>query len=552
MPPTRLPFLVSVSYSALGLLVGLVLSSPVWVLPALLAQQPPAIPATPTQTAPELPEGLSIDGRLSWRPALKPTAAITVDAAGVITDWRAGAPKVIPAGGREELIVALEQLQNNSGEWVGVLGRHGMVRLGDKTGAKDGARPEGFSGLSIVGLDQADPSSSDYTYLAGAMISQRVGIQRDLAFLNLTFDCTTDRPFETLAGQQVDPGNFYLERVRFLAISNSAQGLTPKGSNSSTFILKHHGGSRLHLLGVDLLDGAEVGDGWGGSSQHFLYSDGCFGDSEFIDCRLHGCKISALYFATRYQNRIQTGPNTWVERYAKGRLLIENLSATDCGVLGSWAVNICGGFCQVVVRNYHYRVNLDGYDLAGQVPGAKWAGGALQAYVDAKQYELDYTLPINSNSQPIALGYSMDPPGGSLPASPGAAAMGLPSDGYGGARSIEIVGGTFEGAAIYPPLINLRDVKLVALTESAAGCAPFTVRGVGKTLAFGSSGISSQCGPAEEPGKQPGSMPAVLAGWNQQARFLSRRPASSWIGGAVKVNGVTVPPADLDTWAWSK
>lgn len=513
--------------------------------------QQPAVPSSPAPAAPELPEGLGLDPRLTWHPTLKPTAAVTLDASNTITDWRGGTPKVIPSNGRDELTVALEQLVNNSGEWLGVLGRHGMVRLGDKIGAKDTARPEGFSGISVVGLDQADPSSSDYAYIAGGMISERVGIQQNLAFLNLTIDCVTDRPFETLAGSQIDPGNFYFERVRFLAISNSAQGLTSKGSNSSTFILKHHGGSRLHLYGVDLLDGAEVGDGMGGSSQHFLYSDGCLGDSEFIDCRIHGCKISALYYATRYQNRISTGPLSWVERYARGRLLIENLTAIDCGVLGSWTVNICGGFCSVVVPNYHWRVNLDGYDLAGQVPGGRWSGGALQVYVDAKQYELDYSQPINSNSVPIALGYSMEPAGGSLPPSPGSGAMGLPSDGFGGARSVEIIGGTFEGAAVYPPLFNLRDVKLVSVTESAAGCAPFTTRGVGKALAFGASGISSQCGPAQEPGRPAGSLPNSLAGWNQQARFLSRRLPSTWLG-AVKVNGTAILAKDLDTWAWSK
>jgi len=381
------------------------------------------------------------------------------------------------------------------------------------------------------------------------MFSQRIGEQRDLALLNLTIDSWTDRPCQTIEGPTSRPGHLYLERIKVLAISNNLKGQTVKGDKATKWPFKLHGAWACHWSGVELRDGVSPGDGLGGASEHFLYADAMHGDSEFWDCWVERAKISALYFTTRFHNRLALSGGTWAERYAYGRLTIGNLVVRDCGELGSWAVNICGGVQEVLVRNMHYRVNLDGYDPVGHPPGSKWAGGALQVYVDHKQFELDDSTPINSNSVPVALGYSMEL-GTGLPMSAGVDAIGLPWDGYGGARSLTIEGGTFEGANIYPPLFNLRDVALVSLVESVPEAAPFTVRGVGKTMAFGSSGQRNQCGPAEQPGQQPGRLPASLGpGWNQQARFLSRKAPSRWVG-AVKVYGTTVPPADLDTWAW--
>lgn len=498
--------------------------------------------------APALPDGLATDQRMSWRPTLNPTATVVVDAAGVVTNWRNGTPVVVSTAGREPIVVALEQLANDAGEWVGIYGRQGSVRLGAKVGQNDAARASGFSGVSIVGLE-ADPSSTDWSVVGGFLISQTVGEQRDLALLNLTVDSWSDRPCQTLEGHTSRPWHLYLERVKFLAISNNLKGQTAKGDACTKWALKLHGELALHLLEVELRDGLTPGDGLGGAGEHFLYSDALHGDSEVWDCTIERAKISAVYTTTRFHQRLARPGGGWDERFSYGRLTLGNLVVRDCGELGSWAVNICGGVQDIVVRNMSYRVNLDGYDPVGHPPGSKWAGGAIQVYVDHKQYQLDDSGPINSNSKPVALGYSMEL-GTGLPMSAGVDQLGLPWDGYGGARSLTIEGGTFEGGNIYPPLINLRDVRLVSLVESVPDAAPFRTRGVGKVLAFGSSGQRNQCGPAEEPGQAPGKLPANLGpGWNQQARFLSRKPPSSWVG-AVKVYGTTVSPADLDTWAW--
>lgn len=503
--------------------------------------------------APPLPDGLAQDPRLTWRPALNPTATVTLDAQDVVTVWRSGQPVVVPTAGRSGLAVALEQLANDSGEWLGFTGRHGAVQLGDKVGTEDCARPQGFSGISIVGLD-SDPSSSDWAVLGGFQIDQRIGLQKDLAFLNLAIDSWTNRPCMVGDGDDPAVGNLYLESIRAFAIPNDLKGQTAKGASCTTWLFKIHGSWRLHVLALELRDGVVPGDGLGGTSEHVFYLDALLGDSELLDSYLHGAQISGFYCTTRYQNRLRSAGG-WVERYSQGRLLIDGTTFHDCGVMGSWAVNICGGVQHVTLRNLTYRVNLDGYALSGQVPGGKWAGGAAQVYVDKKQFELDTgtaadPIPISSKSVPKALGYSMEPSWNSLPESPDTAAMNLPWDGYGGARSFEVIGGTFEGANIYPPLFNLRDVALVTFVESQAGVAPFRVRGAGKTAAFAASGPLSQCGPAQEPGATPGRVPAALSSaYGQQARFKSRALPSKWFG-SVKINGTAVSPADLDTWAW--
>jgi hypothetical protein len=503
--------------------------------------------------APALPDGLAEDPRLTWRPALNPSATVTLDRAGVITNWRSGSPVVVPAGARDSLVVALEQLKNNAGEWLGIEGRHGSVALGDKVDANEAARPEGFQGISIVGLDQ-DPASSDCAVLAGFMLSQRIGLQRDVAFLNLTIDSWSDRPCMTIEGADESHGNLYLENVRGLAISNDRKGQTAKGDRSTKWFFKLHGAWRIHFLRFALEDGVDPGDGLAGTNEHGVYLDGLLGDSEVLDSTFTGCKISALYTTTRFQNRIVLANGSAIERFSFGAFLIDNLFAHDCGVLGSWAVNVCGGVQEVLVRNMHYRVNLDGPALA------KWAGGAVQVYVDNKQFELDTgtpanPIPVSSQSVPKALGYSLETKGG-LPMSQGIQALvdsgALPWDGYGGARRIRIEGGLFEGRAIYPPLFNFRDVLLVELAEAATGPRPFKVSGVGKTAAFAASGQMSQCGPAHNPAGAPGRLPAALgAGWNQQAVFFSRRLPSTWFG-QVKINGTAVAPADLDTWKWQE
>lgn len=522
---------------------------------------------------PPLPEGVGADQRLTWRPQLAPTATVTVDDLGVITDWRSGSPVTVPSGGREPLIVAVELLQNDAGQWVGLLGDHGSLKLGARTDKDEASRPQGFAGISVVGLGD-DPSGAS---LAGFALAQYAGgRQRDLALINLTIDSWTNRPCTTAAGGHPDYGHLYLERIDLLSIANDlarqdalgphvdpsgATWKTAKAGASTTWLFRLEGYVRSHFLQVRMVGGVAPGDGLAGASEHGAYQNGPAGDSEFVECEFHGCQISALYFVTRFADRI-VGPNgdPIAERWGAGRLLIEDLFAHDCGVNGSFAVNICGGLLDVTVRGYHYRVNQDGYALSGHVPGGKWAGGALQAYCDHKAYEL--VPPISSQSKPVALGYSLesglvDQAGAPLPMSDGVQALvdagRLPWDGYGAARSITIVGGLYEVANLTPPLMHLRDVALVTVVQRDGQVQPWTVRGLGagKALAFGGSGLRSQCGPAEAAGAGPGLVPSGLpAGWNQQARFVSRPSPASWLGGKVHVGGQAVSPAELATWLW--
>lgn len=500
--------------------------------------------------APARPDDIGSDSRLTWHPRLNPTATVVLEADGTVTVWRSGAPVVVPTGAREPLAVALEQCQNDSGEWVGFYGTWPRPRIGSGTGTRDAHRAAGFSGVSLIGLCD-DPSSSDWARIGGILISQAIGRQKDLAFINLTIDSWQDRPCEIVEGGERGAGNFYLENVEVLAIPASRKGQTAKGDAATKWPFKGHGAWRVHAKNVRLLDGVDRGDGLGGATEHVWYWDALQGDSEFVECTARGAGISALYFTSRYQYRLQATPanGPWNERFAFGKLLIDELTVIDCGVLGSFAVNICGGIQDVTIRDPLYRVNLDNPNG----PAARWAGGFCQVYVDHKQYELDYTLPVNSQSQPIALGYSMNPPGGALPESAGADAMGLPKDGFGGCRSLTVIGGQYQCANLYPPLFSLRDVKLVTFVEGEAGVLPFKATGIGKTAAFALSGPASQCGPAQEPGQPPGLVPAALgAGWNQQARFVSRRSPSVWFGRASmgSSNGVTVQASELDTWIW--
>lgn len=495
--------------------------------------------------APALPDGLATDPRLSWRPTLGPVATATVSASGVVEVWRTGSPVPVPTAGREPILVAIDQLANDAGEWVGIYGSQGSVSLGLRTDKNDTARPSGYSGISIVGLD-SDPSSSDWARIGGFTIGQAIGVQRDVAFLALTIDSWSDRPCQTIDSAFAPISNLYLESVRILAISNNRKDQTAKGDNCTKWPLKIHGAYRQHLLNVELLDGVDVGDGLGGASEHFNYSDALYGPSEFLDLRIRGAKISALYFTTRYRNRLQRPDGTWAERFSYGPVLIDNLWLRDVGELGSWAVNICGGAQDVVVRDPDYRVNLD----SPGGPAPKWLGGFLQVYVDRKQYERDED-DVAGGYPTVALGYSMET--GSLPMSPGIQELvdsgAYPWDGYGGARTLRVEGGRYQAANLVPPLFNLRDVRRVVFVESVPEATPFRASGVGKTIAFASSGIRSQCGPAQIEGGGPGLIPASLgAGWNQQALFLTRRRPSV-VFGTIKIGSTTIPALDMDSWA---
>ncbi len=518
---------------------------------------------------PALPDGLGTDPRLTWHPRLNPTATVTVDEFGQVVDWRAVPPAVVPTGGRVPLIVALEQLNNNAGEWVGVWGRQAAVKVGARTDNDETSRPAGYQGVSVVGLDR-DVSTSTGAVIGGFQLAQYVGVQRDFAFLNLTVDSWTNRPCTTAAHANPTFGHLYVERVDLLGIPNDlarqdAAGAwkTAKGDAATTWWFRLEGHVQSHFLEVHSVGGVVPGDGLDGTSEHGVYQNGPPGDSEFVDVRFHGSQISALYFVTRYADRIMdsTTGDPIAERYGQGRLLLEDVFAWDCGVNGSFAVNVCGGpQLRVRLRNFHYRVNRDGYDLSGHTPGGKWAGGAVQFYCDHKAFEL--VPPINSQSKPVALGYSLesgrlDVNGDPLPMSVGVQdlvdAGTIPWDGFGASRELLIEGGLFEVANVTPPLIKLRDVGLVSIAPAVADVTPWTVTGIGagKVLSFGDSGLGSQCGPAHNPARPAGLLPGTMAaaGWNQQARFLTRRP-STWLGGAVAVNGTKVAPAMLDTWSW--
>lgn len=525
-----------------------------------------------TAQAPALPREFGADPRLTWRPTLNPTAAVTVDDQGVVTDWRGAAPVLVPAAGRVPLIVALELLDNDAGQWVGISGVQGAVKLGARTDKDESARPAGFSGISVVGLGDGPDGAS----IGGYQLANYVGRQSDLAFCNLTIDSWTNRPCTLAAHAHPDFGHLYLEDVDLLGIPNDLArpdpagayvdpaGVawpTPKFDAATTWWFRHEGYAASHFLRVRSVGGAVRGDGHAGTSEHGVYQDGPADDSQFLDCYFHGCQISALYFPTRFADRIVTGAGVVVaERIGRGRLLIDGLFAHDCGVNGSFAVNVCGGLLDVEVRDYRYRVNLDGYALSGQAPGAKWAGGALQVYCDHKAWEL--LPPISSQSKPVALGYSLesgvlDANGDPLPMSDGVQALvdagTIPWDGYGGARSLLVVGGSYEVSNLTPPLFSLRDVRLVSIQQGAADTVSWRVVGLGagKVLHFAGTGVRSQCGPAQAPGAPSGALPPSLGStWNQQARFLSRLPPAAWLGGGVRVNGQGVSGADLATWRW--
>ena len=513
------------------------------LLPAIISALAPSAIAQ----APSLPEGLCDEPKATWRPTLQPQATVVVSSAGRVQLWRSGSPVDIPTAGREPIIVALEQLQNHAGEWVGFFGRQGSVRLGAKIGAKDAARASGFQGISVVGLDE-DPTSSDWSVLEGIQLAQYVGTQRDIAVLATTIDSWTNRPCTTAAHPNPDYGNFYLERIRYLAIPNDLKGRTAKGDATTTWAFRLEGEVRLHAIDVSLQDGVTIGDGLGGTSEHGFYVNGLQGNSELIRCWIHGAQISAFYFVTRYGDRISLPSGGWIERYAFGNLLIDQCTAHDCGVNGSFALNVCGGVQDVAVRSYHWRTNLDGYDLSGQIPGGKWAGGAIQIYLDHKAYELDYSVPINSNSLPIALGYSLET-GTTLPMSAGIQALvdsgTLPWDGFGGARSLTIVGGVFETQNLTPQMVNLRNVGKVTVIEREPGVRRFRTSG-GFPFFFGRSGLASACGTMG-----PGLVPAKAgSGWTQQALFVSDRPASQWIAG-VKMSpaAAQLSAVELDSWS---
>jgi hypothetical protein len=496
--------------------------------------------------APPLPDGLNSDPRLTWHPTLQPTATVVIDALGVVTNWRSGKPVVVPTGGRLPMAVAMEQMQNNAGEWIGFFGRQGSVKVGSRVDKDETARQIGYQGISVVGLE-ADSFSSDGSVLAGFQLAQYVGVNRDIAFLHLTIDSWDNRPCTTAAHANPTYGHLYLEEIEVLSIGRDQQNQTAKGAGLTTWVGRFDGHVQLHAKGVRMVGGVTKGDGLAGTVEHGIYQNGPPGDSELVDCEFHGCAISAVYWVTRFLDRIDLGAG-WSERFGYGTLLLENLTAIDCGRNGSFAVNVCGGLLHVVLRNYHYRVNCDD----GANP-PKWAGGAIQFYTDNKAYEL--VPPVNSGSVPIALGYSLET-GTGLPMSDGVQDLvdngTLPWDGYGAARSLEVIGGTFEVQNLQPPLIKLRDVALVSFTDGEGQAPKLSVSGLGsgRWVQFASSGQGSQCGPAQAPGKPAGKVPVQLgAGWNQQCRFYSRKPPSAWFG-RVQIGTTYVTPADLDTWLW--
>ncbi len=501
---------------------------------------------------PALPDGLAQDPRMTWRPTLNPTATVEIDALGTVTNWRSGSAVAVPLNGRAPIAVAVEQLQNNAGEWIGFFGNQGSVKIGARVDKDETARASGYQGISVVGLD-TDPHSSEGSVLSGFALAQYIGHNRDVAFLNLTIDSWTNRPCTTAAHANPTFGNLYLERIKVLSIGRDQQGLTAKGGALTTWVARLEGHVRSHFLDVKMVGGVVEGDGIAGTVEHGVYQNGPPGDSEFVDCSFHGCAISALYFVTRYMDRIDLG-SSYGERFGFGKLYVEDLEAIDCGRNGSFAFNVCGGVLDVTLKNYHYRVNRD----TGSPTPPKWAGGACQFYTDHKAYELDTSagMPTGSNAVPKALGYSLATHT-SLPMSDGVQALvdsgALPWDGYGSGRSLTVIGGRFEVANLTPPLFSLRDVRLVSFVQSDADADSFQVSGLGggKVIGFAGSGISAQCGPAQNPAYPPGKVPPTLgAGWNQQARFLSRKPPSTWIGGKVNIGATTVSPADLDTWAW--
>lgn len=484
-------------------------------------------PAPPAQ-APVLPNGLLQSAHVTWKPTLDPTATAVVTG-NTVTDWRTGTPKNVPVpANRSALGVALELCSNNAGDWVGFTGTFAYeLGIGDSNGPRDTARTAGYRGIALVGLDN-DPVSPTRSTLWGLHLAQSIGAQADISLLNCIVDSHSNMPIQTVDLAHPPFGNIYLEALRFLAVSNDLQHL----KTSTTRVIRGHGAARWHIVGCEMVDGIDIGDGLAGATEHFFYYDGQQGDSEVIDCKIHGPKLAAIQSVGRYTDRLKIN-NVWQERYPFGKLLIEDCTFEDVGSSGTACINITGGgLLDVTVKNCNYHA---GFATQG------WLGMAIQTYTDHKAWELDDVHYPPGQGPIIGRGYSMDPQ--TLPISPGLAGV-LPDDGYGACRSMTIIGGTWRRNGGGAPLFNLRDCKLVTIVEQAARAAPFTISG--GVIMFCPNGLQEQCGKAGN-----GLVPAGLGpGYWQQASLVSRGPPSQWITVPVKMGASrrTVAPTELDTW----
>lgn len=499
---------------------------------------------------PALPEGLCQDARATWIPTLDPTATVVVDANGNITSYKTGFAVSVPVPlGRSSLGTALNLCENNDGDWVGFLGEHKYeLGIGDKNGNKDTARPIGYQGISLVGLDK------NTSIIRGFTLSQRIGVQKDFALLHCVVDSWSIMPVMTVDLAHPPFGNIYIEQVQFLGVSNDQPGLktavdptTGEVKNYfTTRVIRGHGAARWHILHCKYKDGVVIGDGLAGASEHFFYYDAQQGDSEVIGCEVWGTQYTMIQSVTRYTDRIKLANGQWAERYAFGTLLVEDCVMRQIGSAGTWAINICGGLTDVIVKNCDYLSDVALANTTGQVIGGKWSGGGVQAWADNKVYELDPSFPPGQGP-PIAKGYSLSPPGGSLPDSEGVPALGLPIDGFPSCRSLTILGGSWviKGGA-KAPMFNIRDCARVIISQGLPLQHPFKISGA-TGFQFAGQGVHSSNAKMGN-----GLTPAGSGLW-QQALFLGRGAPSTWAG-SVKLGKktptmpYTLSDAELDTW----
>lgn len=527
---------------------------------ALGFSQAPPLALEVDGNAPAVPDGLFEDPRATWTPTLDATATVVVEANGTVTSYKTGIPTTIAVpSNRRALGVALEQCANNDGDWVGFYGTHNYeLTIGSTPGPRDVGRPQGYQGISLIGLE-TDPSNSDQSVLWGVHFAQHIGVNKDLAFANFTVDSHSIMPIQTADLSHPPFGNIYLERLKFLVISNDqAKNPLPPGidpalkKNATTRVIRGHGAARWHILYCDMLDGWQPGDGQAGASEHFFYYDAQQGDSEVIGCRVRGAQWSGVQCVSRYTDRFKVG-GVWQERYAFGKLLVDDCWFENVGSAGTGCINIAGGgIVDCTVRNMHYEANYVPSNSTGQVLPKGWPGMALLCYVDKKAFELDSTS-IDPNTgkpytagqgPPIALGYSMNATGGSLPPSELMDAS-LPTDGFGACRSFTVIGGTFRrnngGNA---PLFNFRDCANVTIIEVAQGATPFN--STGGVMMFCQGGLFEQNKKAGD-----GKVPAKCGpGYWQQARLISRKnKPSTWIGPIkMAASRTSLSGAEIDSW----